>query len=247
MRKFLVLSLSALLFFIFAPESSGQQKDVGGNRLTTVTVSGDARVMAEPDTAIVSISVVTQNRNAVEAQQQNASQTTAVINALKRAAGSGAEIKTGGYALVPQRVYKENQPPTITGYEARNSITVTLNDLTRVGAVIDAATQAGANNIDGVSFTLRQDRTARGRALAEATREAIGKANTLAQTLGGRVVRIVAVQEGGTNLPRPVIYAQQESFAKVAAADTPIEVGTLEINSQVQLTAEIEITGANPR
>ncbi|MGI8812792.1 MAG: SIMPL domain-containing protein [Pyrinomonadaceae bacterium] len=216
------------------------------NQFTTVTVTGDARVTAQPDTAIISVSVVTQNRLALEAQQQNASQTTAVINALKRAAGSGAEIKTSGYALVPQRVYKEGQPPTITSYEARNSISVTLSDLTKVGAAIDAATEAGANNIDGVSFTLRRDRTARGRALAEATREAIGKANTLAQTLGGRVVRVVAVQEGGTNLPRPVIYAQQESFAKVGAADTPIEVGTLEINSQVQLTAEIEI-GANPR
>ena len=215
------------------------------NQFTTVTVTGDARVTAQPDTAIVSVSVVTQNRSAVEAQQQNAAQTTAVINALKRAAG-GAEIKTSGYALVPQRVYKENQPPTITGYEARNSISVTLSDLTKVGAAIDAATEAGANNIDGVSFTLRNDRAARGRALAEATREAVAKAETLAQTLGGRVVRIVAVRENGANSPRPVIYAQQESFARVAAADTPIEVGTLEISAQAQLVAEIEI-GANPR
>jgi uncharacterized protein YggE len=215
------------------------------NQFTTVTVTGDARVTAQPDTAIVSASVVTQNRRAVEAQQQNAAQTTAVINALKRAAGSGAEIKTSGYALVPQRVYKENQPPTITGYEARNSISVTLSDLTKVGAAIDAATEAGANNIDGVSFTLRNDRAARGRALAEATREAIGKANTLAQALGGRVVRILSVHEGGTNPPRPLAYAQPEALAS-RVADTPIEVGTLEINSQVQLTAEIEI-GANPR
>ena len=215
------------------------------NQFTTVTVTGDARVTAQPDTAIVSVSVVTQNRSAVEAQQQNAAQTTAVINALKRAAGGG-EIKTSGYALVPQRVYKENQPPTITGYEARNSISVTLSDLTKVGAAIDAATEAGANNIDGVSFTLRNDRAARGRALAEATREAVAKAETLAQTLGGRVVRIVAVRENGANSPRPVIYAQQESFARVAAADTPIEVGTLEISAQAQLVAEIEI-GANPR
>jgi len=216
------------------------------NQFTTVTVTGDARVTAQPDTAIVSVSVVTQNRSAVEAQQQNAAQTTAVINALKRAAGGGAEIKTSGYALVPQRVYKENQPPTITGYEARNSISVTLNDLTKVGAAIDAATEAGANNIDGVSFTLRNDRAARGRALAEATREAAAKAETLAQTLGGRVVRIVAVRENGANSPRPVIHAQQESFARVAAADTPIEVGTLEISAQVQFIAEIEIS-ANPR
>jgi uncharacterized protein len=221
--------------------SGGNQPAV--NRLTTATVAGDARVTAQPDTGIISISVVTQNRSATEAQQQNAAQTTAVINALKRAAGAGAEIKTSGYALIPQRLYRENQPPTITGYEARNSITVTLSDLTRVGAVIDAAAQAGANNIDGIAFTLRRDQEARGRALAEATRAAINKANMLAQTLGGRVVRIIAVEEGGAPV-RPLVYARQEAMmARGGAVDTPIEVGALEINSEVRLIAEIEIAG----
>ncbi len=248
MREVLILFLSVVsAVFVLAPTASAQQiknSSENSNRLTTVTVSGNARVSAKPDTAIVSISVVTQNRSAIEAQQQNANQTTTVINALKQAAGNGAEIKTSGYSLVPQRVYKENQPPTISGYEARNSITATLNDLTKVGAVIDAATQAGANNIDGVTFTLRNDQAARSRALADATREAIAKANTLAQTLGGRVIKIVAVQEGGTN-PRPIIYAQQESFARTAA-DTPIEVGALEIIALVQLVAEVE-TATIPR
>jgi uncharacterized protein YggE len=226
-----------------AQNSSGASPS-NSNRLTTVTISGDARVTAQPDTAIISISVVTQNRNATEAQQQNASQTTAVLNALKSAAGAGAEIKTSGYSLVPQRVYRENQPPTITGYEARNSITVTMSDLNRVGAVIDAAAQAGANNIDGIAFTLRRDREVRGQALAEATRAAINKANMLAQALGGRVLRIIAVEEGG-GVPRPVMYARQEAMI-AGAANTPIEVGALEIDSQVRLVAEIE-TGANPR
>lgn len=250
MKSFLILFLSALsLIFFAAPGASAQQlpKSANDNRLTTVTVSGDARVTAKPDTATVSISVVTQNKNATEAQQQNANQTTAVINALKSAAGSGAEIETSGYTLTPQRVYKENQPPTIVGYEARNSITVTLKDLTRVGAVIDASAGAGANNIDNVAFSLRQDREARAKALADATREAIGKANTLAQVLGGRVVKITAVQEGGTNPRPPIIYARQETFSAAKAADTPIEVGTLEINSQVQLVAEVETGDANPR
>lgn len=113
-----------------------------------MTVSGDARAKAQPDTAIVSISVVAQNKNASEAEPQNAIQTTAAINALKSAAGSGAEIETSNFTLAPQILYKENQQPTITGYEARNGIAVTLKDLTRVGAVIDAATGAGANDID---------------------------------------------------------------------------------------------------
>lgn len=215
--------------------------ETSGRRLTTVTVSGDARVSAQPDTATVSVSVVTQNKNASEAQQQNAALTNSVLSALKRVAGRAAEIESSGYSLVPQRVYRENQPPTITGYEARNSITVTLRDLTKVGEVIDAAAQAGANNIDGIAFSLRDDQKAHHQALSEATREAIGKANALAQTLSGRVLRIVAVEESGGN-PRPVLYARREALA-ATAADTPIEVGNIEINSQVRLVAEIEAAG----
>ncbi len=215
------------------------QNSTSTRRLTLVTVSGDARISVDPDTATVTISVVTQNPSAVEAQQSNAARTTAVLSAVKSAAGPGSEIKTSGYSLIPQRVYTQNEPPTITGYEARNGVIVTMNDLTRVGPVIDAASKAGANNIEGVSFSLREDRDARGRALAESTRAAMAKANILAQTLGGRIARIVSISEGGTT-PRPVIYAQQESFAR-ASVETPIEPGTLDLTSFVQLTAEIEM------
>jgi uncharacterized protein len=209
-----------------------------GKRPSRIVVSGDAVVQVQPDTAVLQIAVVTQNKDARSAQAENATQSEAVIRALKAAAGAGAEIKTSGYTLTPQRVYKENLPPTITGYEARNTVTVTLGDLTRVGAVIDAASQAGANNVDGISFILRKDRPARGEALAEATRAAISKAQALAQALGGRVTRILEVQEGGIT-PRPIYRLGGEDTIRVAQS-TPIEVGTLDIRSQVQLIAEIE-------
>src|SRR5262245_61316357 len=96
-------------------------------RFTRVLVSGDSIVQAQPDTAVLIISVVTQAKQAVDAQQQNAAKSEAVIRALKSSAGSGAEVKTSGYTVQPQRIYKEGQPPTITGYEARNTVTVTLN------------------------------------------------------------------------------------------------------------------------
>jgi len=210
-------------------------------RVTRVMVAGDSIVQAQPDTAIVTIAVVTQNRNAISAQQDNAAKTDAVVRALKAAAGSGAEVKTSGYSLQPQRVYKENQPPTITGFEARNSVTVTLSDLTKVGSVIDAAAQAGANDVSGIAFTLRQDRQARDRALSEATREAVSKAQVIAQALGGRVVRIVEVQEEGFQQRPPVPIYQTETFmAKRADVATPIEVGSLDVTSRVQLIAEVE-------
>jgi len=210
-------------------------------RVTRVMVAGDSIVQAQPDTAILSIAVVTQNRNALGAQQDNAAKTDGVVRALKAAAGTGAEVKTSGYSLQPQRVYKENQPPTISGYEARNTVTVTLSDLTKVGSVIDAAAQAGANDFSNIAFTLRQDRQARDRALSEATREAVSKAQVIASALGGRVVRIVEVQEEGFQQRPPVPVYQTETFmAKRADVATPIEVGSLDISSRVQLIAEVE-------
>jgi uncharacterized protein YggE len=208
-------------------------------RVTRVLVGGDSKVQAQPDTAILTISVVTQGRRAIDAQQENATKTEAVVRALKSAAGTGAEVKTSGYSLQPQRVYKEGQPPAITGYEARNTVTVTTGELNKVGNIIDAAAQAGSNDISGIAFTLRQDREARDRALSEATREAMSKARVIAEALGGRVVRVVEVQEEGFQRPVP-IYQTEAFMAKTAGAATPIEVGTLEINSRVQLIAEVE-------
>lgn len=220
-----------------------QAATAGGDsrRVTRVNVVGDSIIQAQPDTAILTVSVVTQARNALDAQQQNATKTDAVVRALKAAAGSGAEVKTSGYNLQPQRVYKENQPPTITGYEARNSVTVTTSDLNKVGTIIDAAAQAGSNEVSGIAFTLRQDRPARDRALSEATRVAVSKAQVIAQALGGRVVRIVEVQEEGFQQRPPVPYQAEFGMkSAVAGVATPIEVGSLDITSRVQLVAEVE-------
>ena len=210
-------------------------------RVTRIMVGGDSIVQAQPDTAIVTTAVVTQARQAIDAQQQNATKTDAVIRALKAVAGTGAEIKTSGYSLQPQRVYKEGQPPTISGYEARNSVTVTTSELNKLGNVLDAAAQAGSNEVSGIAFTLRQDRPARDRALSEATREAMSKAQVIAQALGGRVVRVVEVQEEGFQQrpPQPLLQGEALMMKRDTAA-TPVEVGSLDITSRVQLIAEVE-------
>lgn len=209
---------------------------------TRVIVSGDALVQERPDTAVVTVAVVTQGRTALAAQQENATRTEAVVRALKQAAGAGAEIETSGYSLQPQYTYREGQPPLIQSYQAQNSVTVTTGELARVGPVIDAAAAAGANSVSNLSFILRRDQPARQRALTEATRAAVGKAQTLAAALGGRVVRIVEVQEA-TAFVRPVqVYDQMEMRAikgSAAQAPTPVEIGSLDIRSQVTLVAEV--------
>lgn len=210
-------------------------------RQTRITVGGDAIVQAQPDTAILTVSVVTQAKRAIDAQQENATKTDAVVRALKAAAGAGAEVKTSGYSLQPMRIYREAQPPVITGYEVRNSVTVTMGELTKVGNVIDAAAQAGANDVAGIAFTLRQDRPARDQALKEATREAMNKAQVIAQALGGRVVSIAEVQEEGFIRPPQPLYQAEVMMAKRDAVATPIEIGSLDITSRVQLVAIVEM------
>lgn len=255
MRKFFTSgAVVTALVIIFAaqPGAAAQQQQQqqqgaadaarAASGLTRVVVTGESLVQERPDTAVVTVSVVTQSRTALAAQQENATKTDAVVRAVRAAAGAGAEIETSGYNLQPQYTYRENQTPLIQSYVAQNSVTVTLGDLTKVGPVIDAAANAGANQVSGLSFTLRQDKAARQRALAEATRAAVAKAQTIATALGGRVVRVVEVSEAGT-VSRPPVPVYKNEVAMSARvmdqAQTPVEVGSLDIRSQVTLVAEV--------
>ena len=224
------------------PQGGSQVTGGASGQLTRVVVTGDALVQAEPDTAVIQIAVVTQNLSASEAQAENASKSDAVVRAVKAAAGAGAEVKTSGYSLQPQYDYRAGAAPSITGYIARNSVIVTMSELQKVGSLVDAATRAGANNIDSLAFTLRRDEQAKGQALTNATRAGIAKARIIAEALGGRLVRVVEVHEGGQLRPPIPLYERTAdlSMAKGAAVQTPIEIGTLDIRAQVQVVAEIE-------
>ena len=116
-----------------------------------------------------------------------------------------------------------------------------MGELNKLGTVIDAAAQAGSNDISGIAFTLRQDRQAKDRALSEATHEAMSKARVIAQALGGRVVRVVEVQEEGfQQRPPQPLYQAEAMMMKRDSVATPIEIGSLDITSRVQLIAEVE-------
>ncbi|MDX6303960.1 MAG: uncharacterized protein QOI77_929 [Blastocatellia bacterium] len=210
------------------------------NRTTKVTVAGEAISRVEPDTAVVSLSVVTQSPQAFTAQQENARKSEAVSNSVKAVAGSNVEIKTSDYTLQPQYDPRDNSLPKIVGYDAHNTVIVTMSDLKNVGAVIDAASRAGANSIDGISFVLRQTSPARGQALADATQQALNKARSIAEALGGRVLRVVEENESSTVGGVPETTESFKADSTVEKARTPIAAGLLSIRSNVQLIVEVE-------
>lgn len=211
------------------------------NRTTKVTVAGEATTKVEPDAAVIVISVVTQNAQAINAQQENARKSDAVTKTIKASAGANAEIKTSDYSLQPQYDYRDNRLPKIIGYDARNSVVVTMSDLNQVGAVIDAASRAGANSIDNVSFILRETSPARGQALADATQQAMNKARSIAQALGGKVLRVVEENESATVAgERGMEYTATLGYDMAKSRTPPITPGQLMIKSNIQLIVEIE-------
>src|SRR5215212_6175729 len=244
--------LAATALLIFAASCATEKKE---SLRTRLMVTGEADSKASPDTAVIVLSVVTQNARALEAQQQNARKSDAVIQAVKQAAGANPEVQTSDYSLEPQRDWGGGLP-RIKGYEARNSVTVTTSALDNVGAVLDAATQAGANSVDSVRFTLREGLEARGRALGEAGKQAMRKAEAMAQSMGGRIVRVVEEREGNFPAPPPqpgvYDYLSASTAANVNAEAgsyklsprTPVEAGQLQVRSQVYLIVEVE---AQPR
>lgn len=218
------------------------------NKFTRVTVVGDSQTKIAPDTAKITFSVVTQNAQALVAQQENARKSEAVKAAVEQiAANFKTEIKTDGYNLSPEQSYNYGKMPKIVGYEVKNTVTISISNLSQIGAVIDAATKAGTNSVDGISFVLGEASPAQGEALALATKQAMAKAESIAKSLNGRVVRVVETREGGAPNLQPNYdeykYAMANAAANMAAArsyQTPVQAGSLEVRSQVVLVVEIE-------
>lgn len=208
-------------------------------RPATVQVTGQAKVSETPDRVYIDIGVTTQARRSEAAASQNAARLSAVIAAVKRAAGPGAQLTTTEYSISPQYTYPPHGAATITGYTATNVVQVRLDDLRKIGPVLDAATQSGSNNVQDIRFALRDEQVPRAEALREAALSARQDAQALADALGLRIVRVLSVDEqGGGFVPAPRIYMQARQLA-LAAPSTPVEQGTIAVNASVTLTVEV--------
>jgi uncharacterized protein YggE len=208
-----------------------------------VRASGEATVNAKPDRAQISIGVLTQAVTAQAASAQNATQTTTVLNILKPTLGPGGQLKTTGYSLSPDYQYpKDGGPPKLIGYRASNTVLVTVDDLSLLGKIIDTATHAGANDINGIAFMLRNDEAVRSQALAEAASKARASAEAIAEALNLRVVGIMDAEATEAPTVRPLF--REAMKVQAAAAPTPVEAGTLDIRASVVVSLQVEQAAA---
>ena len=213
--------------------------------VSSIRVTGDARVTAKPDRVQIDIGVTTRAQQSQEAAAQNARQVDAVLAAVRKAAGPTAVLKTISYSLNPNYQYHPNGgEPTLQGYTAVNVVQVTLDELGKIGAVIDAATQSGANRVEGIQFTLRDQDAVRAEALREAVLRARAEADVLAAALGLKVLRVLTVEEQSPRVVPVRVYGGAPRAMATAAPATPVEAGTLEVTADVTLSVEV---GPAPR
>lgn len=227
--RFIIYVASILILLTFGAVAFADDNASG------ITVNGSAEIKAKPDLAYVTFGVTVESATAVDAAQENARKTSAVIDAIEKFGIPRADIETVGYSVSPVMDYKTS-PPVKVGYSVSNQVQVKIKDLDKVGNLIDVAIAAGANNVQGVNFTIADDTAVKQQALVQAIKNAQAKARVIAEALGVNLGRVTAVSESSGFTPRPLVYGA----AKMEDVTTPIIPGEVEVTANVTLIYAIQ-------
>ena len=237
-RRLATGSLVALLAAVPALAAAPARADDAPPQ-PAIVVSGEAVVQATPDRAFVTVSVESRDKNPGAAQKQTATAMDAVRKKLAQTGVKDDQIRTLAYDLQLEFDFdKGRQVPR--GYVARDTIEVRLDDITLVGAVIDASVGAGATNIGGVRFDLKDRDTLEREALKKAVADGRARADAAAAGAGVTVASVLRIEEQRMFSPPP---GPAPMMMRVAAAEaappTQIHAGQIEIRAHVTLTAAL--------
>jgi uncharacterized protein len=217
-----VLVFAAVAAIVTLPGPATSAAEPSGS----ITVQGTGTIESVPDRAQMSFGVETHADAAKAALGANASEMRRLIAALESAGGKDVQTQ---YVSVSPR-YGDDM--TVLGYVATNTVSATVAQIDRAGAVIDAAVAAGANQVSGPSLSKADQDDLYEQALAAAVDDARGRAEALAKAANLSLGRVKSIVEGG-GLQPPMPYAAD---AMRAEASTPIEPGQQEIAASVTVT-----------
>jgi uncharacterized protein len=210
----------------------------------SITTTGVASMEVVPDIATISIGVDTERPRAADAARENARAAQAVVGEIKAQGIEAKDIRTRSITLSP--VYDETSDAnghvkrTLRGYDARNSLSVRIKDITKAGALASQLMDKGANDLDGIEFDYSQKEAKYDALRSDAVRDALRKANSYASALGIKLGRILEI---ATQPPEPVATAMSPRMlgaaARPAAPAIPVEPGVQTLRTEVQVTWEL--------
>lgn len=198
----------------------------------TISVTGTGRILVKPDVADLSLGVSVVRLKARDSAAAAADIMAKVIEALKAAGVKDVDIQTATLSLQPEYDWSSNSQK-LTGYRTDNIVMVTLRDLSKAGETLDAAVDAGATNVNGLSFRVDDQSAVESQARDAAMKDAKSKADALANAAGVNITGVASISEVSSPIPGPIMYA-----GGVAARDavTPIQPGNVTLEVTVTVT-----------
>lgn len=238
MKKMISTAISFMLIISFIVGSPASAIASGETEQKVIKVTGEGIVWTAPDRAKITLAVVTEDKNARQAQADNAQKTNKLISALKAAGIDDQDIKTSNYRLQPKYSYEEKRGPQLTGYTVVNEVVVTVRQIDRIGQILDLAVQNGANEIRDIRYYAEENVYGlKVKALQQALADAQAKAEVIAGFLGTKLTGVISATGEWHDVSPPPVYL------KDAGAGNYTELGTTPINPDlVQIRGWVEIT-----
>jgi uncharacterized protein YggE len=200
----------------------------------TITISGHGEAAGVPDTVQISAGVTVHAATAGAALSADSARMADVFSALKAMGVPDRAIQTSQFSVSPQYSDGNNGPAHLTGYAVTNQVTVTLTDVSKLGATLDALVAAGANQVNNIAFSIRDSAALMTQARQSAVTDATAKAQIYAKAAGLTLGPILSINEGGG-----VIVAEDIGMFKSTARYTPVAAGEQKLNANVTIVWEI--------
>ncbi len=201
-----------------------------------ITVVGQGEASGAPDVARANLGVEVFAPTVAEATKENNDKMAAVIAKLKDLGIAEKDIQTSGYSINPERNVSNGAAGQMTGYRVANMVQVTIRDLSKVGTVLDQVTQAGANNVYGVNFSIDDPAKLQADARAKAIADAQARADDLAKLSGVQRGDVLGISEVIGASPMPMAARSDMAVGDGAA---PVQPGELQVQVQIQVTYAI--------
>ena len=233
-----ILVVGILVFFV--GQMVYQNKALDIQNQNQITVSGEGKVYAKPDVAIVSLGVTTQAATVADVTKGNTDKMNAVIDAVKNLKIDEKDIQTTNYNLTPNYNWTEKQGRVFQGYTLEQDVQVKIRDFAKIGDILSQATTNGANLVGDLQFTIDNPEQLKEQARAKAIEKAKANAQNLSKESGINLGKLINVYE--SNYTMPTVYNSAKAMGAGVAESAPvptIQPGQQEIDITINLTYQV--------
>ncbi|MFN3741947.1 MAG: SIMPL domain-containing protein [Anaerolineales bacterium] len=238
-RKYLFIPILLVLALVLSACGAVAAPAGASAPTRTLNVTGQGVVYLAPDIAYINVGIHTENPSASDAVAENNLQTQQVIETLRKNGVDPKDIQTSNFSIFLNYNYTPEGTRGEAFYVVENTVLVTVRDLSKIGALLDAAVKSGANNIYGIQFDIAEKSEAAKKAREEAFKDAQRQAQEVAQLSGVTLGNIQSISFS-ESFPTPIFVGGKGGGPAMAMPEVPVQPGQLSVMVTVNVSYEIK-------